>query len=135
MHVPGHSSKKVTFMRPRTAATTTRYDESRIKNKLAALERLEHQITNNIESVANEIDLLTIVRDAKNFADREGKDQGIRLTKELVLENSMCDELRQIRTLMLRDKKIRNFDDDKKKGFDFDDMCNIECLFASHNQI
>ena len=76
-----------------------------------------------------------MVREAKTFADREGKDQGVRLTKAMVLENSMCDELREIRTLMLRDKKVRNFDDDKKKGFVFDDMCNIECLFASHNQI
>jgi hypothetical protein len=42
MHMPGGGPKKVTFMRPKTAATTTRYDESRIKNKLAALERLEH---------------------------------------------------------------------------------------------
>ena len=113
MHVPG-GPKKVTFMRPRTAATTTRYDESRIKDKLAALERLEHQMTNHIESIADEIDLLTMVREAKNFADRDGKDQGVRLTKAMVLENSMCDELREVRTLMLRDKKIRHFDDDQK---------------------
>jgi Leucine-rich repeat (LRR) protein len=99
------------------------------------LERLEHQLTDNIETIADEIDLLTMVREAKNYAEREGKDQGIRLTQAMVLENSMCDELREIRTLMLRDKKIKIFEDDPKQGFDFTDMCNIECLFASHNQI
>lgn len=73
MHIPG-GSRKVTFSRPRTAATTTRYDESRIKDKLAALERLEHQLTDNIETIAEEIDLLTMVREAKTYAEREGKD-------------------------------------------------------------
>lgn len=51
----------------------------------------------------------------------------------MVLENSMCDELREVRTLMLREKQIRKFEDDLKNGFDFNDICNIECLFASHN--
>ena len=134
MHVQG-PSKKVTFQRPKTAATTNKYDESRIKDKLAALERLESQLTDHIDEVIQEIDLVKIAKEAKDYADRDGKENGIRLTKAMVLENSMCDELREVKTLMLRDKKIAKFEDDHWNDFDFMEMCNVECLFASHNQI
>jgi internalin A len=36
---------------------------------------------------------------------------------------------------MLRDKNLARFEDDPKHDFDMTDICNIECLFASHNQI
>jgi hypothetical protein len=97
MHVPAASGavgKKVTFMRPKTAATTTKYDESRIKDKLAALERLESQLNDHIEEIAGEIDLFKIGKEAKEFADRGGKEKGVKLTKAMVLQHSMCDELR-----------------------------------------
>lgn len=53
----------------------------------------------------------------------------------------MCDELDEITTLMLRDKNISYFDDnleDKDRqgdAFKLRDMCNLECLMASHNLI
>lgn len=136
-HMPsgntGPAGKRVTFMRPKTAATTTRYDESRIKDKLAALERLENQMNHHIESVAEEIDLFTMGKEAKEFAERGGREKGIKLSLSMVLEYAMCDELRQVKTLMLRDKNIAKFDDDPRHGFDMTDMVNVECLFASHN--
>ena len=136
MHMPGPGQKKsVQFQRPKTAATTTRYDESRIKDKLAALERLEHQLNDNIESVVQEIDLFTMMKEAKSYADRDGKEKGIAVTRAMILDNSMCDELREVKTLMLRDKNISRFASDEKNGLDLTDMCNIECLFASHNLI
>ena len=139
MHMPGQAGpgakKQVQFARPKTAATTTRYDESRIKDKLAALERLEHQMNNNIESVAHEIDLLTMVKEAKQYAERDGKERGVTVTKAMILENSLCDEMREVKTLMLRDKNIGKFVSDEKNGLDLYEMCNIECLFASHNII
>jgi len=112
MHAPGSRPGKAPLQRPKTAATTTRYDESRIKDKLQALERLEHQLNDNIESVVQDIDLLTMAREAKNFAENGGQEKGVKLTKTMVLENSMCDELREVRTLMLREKQIRKFEDD-----------------------
>jgi hypothetical protein len=117
MHIPG-GARKGPMQRPKTAATTTKYDESRIKDKLLALERLEHQLNDNIESVADEIDLLTMAREAKTFVENGGQDKRVRLSKVMVLENSMCDELSQIKTLLLREKNIFQFEDDKKSGFE-----------------
>jgi hypothetical protein len=36
-------------VRPRTAATTTKKDEERIKNKLLALEQIERRVEEDIE--------------------------------------------------------------------------------------
>lgn len=68
--------KKVQFVRPRTAATTNKYDESRIKDKLRALERLEDSLTYDIDKVANEIDLFTMVREAESYAENPGRENG-----------------------------------------------------------
>ena len=68
--------------------------------------------------------------------------EGIKLTRKIVLDNSMmCDELPEITTLMLRDKNISVFDDniedidDNGNRFKIRDLCNVECLMASHNMI
>jgi hypothetical protein len=53
----------------------------------------------------------------------------------------MCEELDEITTLMLRDKNINIFDDnlededEKGRRFKLKNLCNIECLMASHNLI
>ena len=53
----------------------------------------------------------------------------------------MCDQLHEITTLILRDKRISYFDDNfediDKEGnrLKLVDLCNIECLMASHNMI
>jgi Leucine-rich repeat (LRR) protein len=54
----------------------------------------------------------------------------------MILEGSMCDELSEVNTLMLRDKGIDVFDDVKgPDGFKLTDLFNIECLLASHNKL
>ena len=53
----------------------------------------------------------------------------------------MCDDLTEVTTLMLRDKKINYFDDNLEDKdaegnmFKMRDLCNLECLMASHNLI
>lgn len=51
----------------------------------------------------------------------------------------MCEELGDVQTLMLRDKGIDVFDDthakNKNESVLMVDLCNIECLIASHNHI
>ncbi len=49
----------------------------------------------------------------------------------------MCDEIEDIKMIMMRDKKIEIFDNnrDKKEAFQMDEMINIECVIASHNFI
>ena len=68
--------------------------------------------------------------------------KGVKLTKKMVLENSLlCDDLEDVTTLMLRDKNIDYFDDnledldDEGNCFKLTYMCNLECLMASHNMI
>lgn len=61
----------------------------------------------------------------------------------MVIDNAlMCEELDEVTTLMLRDKKIAVFDDnivededDCENRFKLSELCNIECLMASHNLI
>jgi Leucine-rich repeat (LRR) protein len=59
-----------------------------------------------------------------------------RLTKSLVLENAMCDELSEVQTLILRDQGLEIFDDTRgKDGVLMQDLFNIECLILSKNRI
>ena len=37
--------------------------------------------------------------------------------------------------VILRDKNIEIFDNNKEDGLKLDDLVNIECLYASHNKI
>ena len=53
----------------------------------------------------------------------------------------LCDQLDEVTTLMLRNKNIAIFDDnlndedDYGNRFKLEDLCNLECLMASHNLI
>ena len=67
--------------RPRTAATTNVYDESRIKNKLKFLEDLEARIDADI---------------VKLQEGEPEKKSGVRLTKQMVLDSSLCDDLQEV---------------------------------------
>ena len=60
----------------------------------------------------------------------------------MVLESSMmCEEMHEVTTLMLRDKRINYFDDNLEDKdaegnmFKMRELCNLECLMASHNLI
>ena len=58
----------------------------------------------------------------------------------MILENSMfCEELSEVQTLMLRDKNLGVFDDviqgTEEETFKLTDMCNLECVYASHNYL
>jgi hypothetical protein len=53
----------------------------------------------------------------------------------MVLDSSMCDELSEVQMVMVRDKNIESVDDNKKEGLLLEDLCNIECFYASHNLI
>jgi len=108
------------IQRPRTAATTTVYDESRIKNedkiakKLDILERAEASLNDQIEKYYDGTDEFSVI---KNKGETYGK--GIRLTRSLILETSMCEDIEDVKIVLLRDKQIEIFDNnkDKKDGF------------------
>ena len=107
--------------RPHTAATTTVYDGSRIKNTLKFLEDIEAKIELDIEKI----------QDGSDVARK-----GVRLSKQMVLDSSMCDELSEVQMVMVRDKNIESVDDNKREGgLLMEDLCNIECFYASHNLI
>lgn len=76
-----------------------------------------------------------MAREARAFAENGGQEAGVRLTQAMVLEGAMCDELSEVKSILLREKKINKFESDKKAQFDLDDLCNVECLIASHNLI
>lgn len=54
----------------------------------------------------------------------------------MILSAANCDELEEISTIILRDKNLSSFDQPIQSTaghFKFDDMVNLECLYASHN--
>ena len=51
----------------------------------------------------------------------------------MFLEKSQCDSLQEIQTLILRECNIQYFE--KSAACNFDELINLECLFASHNMI
>ena len=54
----------------------------------------------------------------------------------MILEASMCDEMDQVQTLMLTKKNLIHFDDNRSdKNFVLTELCNIECVYASHNML
>lgn len=78
--IMGHKKQ----MRPQTAATTTKKDEERIKKQLRYLEGIEDKIERD----------LALFDEQRAGGSKKAKDKrGIRLTKELLLEGSQCDEL------------------------------------------
>lgn len=128
--------------RPNTAATSTVYDEKRIKDKLKYLDDVFDKIDDQIEKGVSNIDMDFFTGKAVTKKVDNRSKEGIKLTRKIVLDNSMmCDELPEITTLMLRDKNISVFDDniedidDNGNRFKIRDLCNVECLMASHNMI
>jgi phage-related protein len=110
--------------RPRTAATTTYFDETRIKDKIDYLDKIEREIDLDIDKI---LAAPTIIKK---------KQASVKLNKQMVLDVAMCESLDEVNTLMLRDKGIEYFDDIKGEGgFKLEELCNIECLMASHNLI
>eukprot|EP00347_Sterkiella_histriomuscorum_P012554 403368121 len=108
--------------RPQTAATTTKKDEQRIKKKIMTLEAIERKIEEDIEEFNNR-------KKPKNI------ENGVRVTKALLLDASQCDELSQIQAVIVRDKNIEIFDDNKQDGFKLEDLVNCEAIYATHNLI
>jgi hypothetical protein len=53
----------------------------------------------------------------------------------MLLESSNCDDLSEIHSIILREKGIEYFEDNKADGFKVDDLVNIEAIYASHNMI
>ena len=129
--------------RPKTAATSSAYDEKRIKDKLKYLDNVFDKLETELDKGVSNIDIDFFTGKAVTKKDDDNRiKEGVKITRALVLENSLlCEDLDEITTLMLRDKNIAYFDDnieDKdKKGnsFKMADMCNVECLMASHNLI
>ena len=71
--------------RPRTTATTNRFDESRIKKKLEILEKMEQRIEDDIQTYQ-----------AKPQLEMKAAEKGVFVTPALLLEASQCDELSEI---------------------------------------
>jgi len=119
------------------------YDEKRIKDKLKYLDNIFEKLDADVETTVGDIDM-DFFRGTRNpaFADPKAHEKGERLTRKMIMVNSlMCEELDEITTLMLRDKKISVFDDNiedvdaEGSIFKLVDLCNLECLMASHNMI
>ena len=113
------------LIRPQTAATSTKKDEDRIKKQLKYLEQIEEKIEN---------DLAVFSFDGPAEEKKQVK-KGVIITKQILLETSHVDEVSEIHTLVLRDKKIEYFEDNKADGFKLESLVNIEAIFASHNMI
>ena len=96
---------------------------------------MEEKLEDNIDSVVQSLDVFKIM--SNRAIQEKQKKQGVRLTKKLVLEASMCDELDEIGSLMLRDKNLSviddNYENEESQRLRLKEMCNIEVLYASHN--
>lgn len=86
-----------------------------LQSKLKALEDIENKLDSDISSFKYQ-----------NLAKTQDSEQskGIVVTKDLLLEKSNCDELRQIECLILRDCKIRTFDTTNQ--VDLNQLVNLE---------
>ena len=59
----------------------------------------------------------------------------MRVTREMILKAAMVDSAAEVSAVMLRDHNIEVFDDNRTQQFSLDELCNVECLFLSHNLI
>ena len=57
------------------------------------------------------------------------------MTREMILKAAMVDSAAEVSAVMLRDHNIEVFDDNRTQQFSLDELCNVECLFLSHNLI
>ena len=108
--------KKVTFgglpQRPKTAATSTVYDEKRIKDKLKYLDNVFDKLDNELDKGVSNIDIDFFTGKAVTNKNDNRNKEGVKLTRAIVIQNSLlCDDLSEVTTLMLRDKNIAVFDD------------------------
>ena len=53
----------------------------------------------------------------------------------MILKAAMVDSAAEVSAVMLRDHNIEVFDDNRTQQFSLDELCNVECLFLSHNLI
>ena len=129
--------------RPKTAATSTMYDEKRIKDKMKYLDNIFDKLELEVNTTVDDIDM-DFFRGTRNPAlvDPSAAEKGEKLSRKMVIDNTMmCEELDEVTTLMLRDKKISIFDDNPEdldadgNMFKLVELCNLECLMASHNVI
>ena len=108
-----------------------------MKNKLKYLEEVELRIEEDVEDIADNLSVYKLQRNAA-LANQEQKG-GIRVTKQMILDAAMSETCDEVTTVMLRDKKIKtfddNFDDSEGERFRLEELCNVECIFASHNLI
>ena len=62
---------------------------------------------------------------------------GLKVTRKMILDAAMSETCDEVTTVMLRDKKISVFDDNFEETdgtrFKLEELCNVECIFASHN--
>ncbi len=65
--------------RPRTAATSTKKDEDRIKKKIFTLEQIERKIEEDIEEF--------------NSRKKAKAPAGVKVNKHMILEAAQCDDL------------------------------------------
>ena len=119
------------------------YDEKRIKDKLKYLDNIFEKLDSEVNSTVDAIDV-DFFRGTRNPAltDPKAAQQGVRLSRKMIMDNSMmAEELDEVTTLMLRDKKISVFDDNLEdvdasgNKFKLVELCNLECLMVSHNLI
>lgn len=93
--------------RPQTAATTSKFDESRIKDKLKFLEDIENKLSYDIAKLQEEEDKPTVKK-------------GVRVTREMILKAAMVDSAAEVSAVMLRDHNIEVFDDNRTQQFSLD---------------
>ena len=135
MHMQGPGAAKGPLKRPNTTATGTRDYDSRVKDKLKYLEGLEDKIMTDVYDFADNMSVYKLERNAA-LRNQEQKG-GVRVTRKMILDAAMCDTVDEVATIMLRDKKIAIFDDNYEETdgsrFKIEELCNVECIYASHN--
>ncbi len=89
------------------------------------LEKIERKIEDDIEEFQS-----------KRTGDRRKKEEkGVKITKKMILESSQCDQLEEVQAVILRDKNLESFENNKEDGFKVEELINIESIYASHNKI
>jgi internalin A len=53
----------------------------------------------------------------------------------MLIDSSQCEDLTEMQSLILRDRGIETFDDNKPDGLSLEALVNIESIYASHNLI
>ena len=73
-------------------------------------DKLDDEVSKGVHNI--DIDFFTGKAITSTGSEKNRKKEGVKLTRAIVLENSLlCEELDEITTLMIRDKNISVFDD------------------------